>query len=197
MLTLGLKWHGKNSVRKFQVGRIWLVESHRGHSLSSRADAIPRYQSTLERDSGLTQPLLVFVSIKGKEEKEWLPKSHILWHSAAHSQTSSRQSWRITAPPPLTWTELAFSQKTNVLTSCVSSILEMWARSRLLSASKTGAAANKKARQRERHDACLYQCLNRSCSCRIGEECFFVFFPVWNNNRPDQWCVGTWTEPCT
>lgn len=40
----------------------------RGHSLSSRADVIPRYQSTLERDARSTQPLLVFVSIKGKEE---------------------------------------------------------------------------------------------------------------------------------
>lgn len=40
----------------------------RGHSLPSRNDVIPRYQSTLERDPRLTQPLLVFVSIKGKEE---------------------------------------------------------------------------------------------------------------------------------
>lgn len=42
--------------------------SHRGHSLSSRADAIPRYRNTLEREARPTQPLLAFVSIKGKEE---------------------------------------------------------------------------------------------------------------------------------
>lgn len=45
----------------------WVGTSHRGHSLSSRW-RYPRYQSTLERDARLTKPLLVFVSIKGKEE---------------------------------------------------------------------------------------------------------------------------------
>lgn len=62
----------KLSVRMFQVGRVRSVQSHRSRSLSSRAD-FPD-SGALLRDSRRTQPLLVFVSIKGKEEAFLLPE---------------------------------------------------------------------------------------------------------------------------
>lgn len=98
-------------VRIFQVDVFGWYLGQRGHSLSSRADVIPRYQSTLERDVRLTQPLLVFVSIKGKEKarkNDFLnPTScgtvlHI--HRGATGRSEVSRTLHL-----LTWTELALS----------------------------------------------------------------------------------------
>lgn len=57
----------QNSQPENVLDCICLMQSQGGHSLSSRAD-FPDSTALLRAIERLTQPLLVFVSIKGKEE---------------------------------------------------------------------------------------------------------------------------------
>lgn len=113
----------KLSVRMFQVGRVRLVQSHRSRSLSSRAD-FPD-SGALLRDSRRTQPLLVFVSIKGKEEAFLLPERMAskslhpvaqcctFTGGAAGSAEELRCAHELVCP---------FSEQTNVFTDSVLSV---------------------------------------------------------------------------